>query len=178
MILIDTREKPKAIKGIIEYFDRCDITYDRTKLYFGDYMDYQNPALVIDRKQNIAELAKNCTSEHKRFRDELKRAKAAGATIVLLVEENAFEVDGKIIHVDCADDLMKWSFPYTTIKGETVFRIISSWMAKYPLHIEFCDKRETGRRILEILYRNKYKQHQSIVGSNISGQCDFPRNLQ
>ena len=161
MILIDTREKPRAIKGITEYFDRCEIVYDRTKLYFGDYMDYKNPGLVIDRKQNIAELAKNCTSEHNRFREELKRAKAAGAIIVLLVEEDRFEADGKVICVDSIEDLMKWSYPYTTIKGETVFRILSSWMAKYPLYVEFCDRRTTGRRIIEILYREKYRQYQN-----------------
>lgn len=161
MILIDTREKPRAIKGITEYFDRCEIVYDRSKLYFGDYMDYQNPGLVIDRKQNIAELAKNCTSEHERFREELKRAKAAGAIIVLLVEEDRFAADGKIVSVESIEDLMKWSYPYMKIKGETVFRILSSWMAKYPLYVEFCDRRTTGRRIIEILYRDKYKQLQA-----------------
>jgi len=161
MILIDTREKPKAIKGITEYFDRCEITYDRTKLYFGDYMDYQNPGLVIDRKQNISELAKNCTSEHERFREELKRAKAAGAIIVLLVEQNRYTNQGKTIHVESIEDLMKWCYPYTTTKGETVFRTLSTWMAKYPLYVEFCDNRETGRRIIEILYRDKYKKLKS-----------------
>lgn len=160
MILIDTREKPRAIKGITDYFDRCEIVYDRTKLYFGDYMDYQNPGLVIDRKQNIAELAKNCTTEHDRFRNELKRAKAAGAIIVILVEENQFEDQGETIRVESIEDLMKWHYPYTTIKGETIFRILSTWMAKYPLYVEFCDRRTTGRRIVEILYRNKYKEIQ------------------
>lgn len=157
MIIIDTREKPRAIKGITEYFNRCGITYDRSKLYFGDYMDYMNPGLVIDRKQNIAELAKNCTSEHNRFREELKRAKAAGAAIVILVEENRYETDTETVSVDTIEDLMKWSYPHTTIKGETIFRILSSWMAKYPLYVEFCDKRYTGRRIIEILYRNDYR---------------------
>ena len=38
-LLIDTREKPKAITGILNYFDRNGIEYDVSKLFFGDYMD-------------------------------------------------------------------------------------------------------------------------------------------
>ena len=79
IIEIDTREKPKAIEKIIDYFQQNEIKYIRSKLYYGDYRIMESPLLVVDRKQNIAELAKNCTSEHVRFRDELERAKKAVA---------------------------------------------------------------------------------------------------
>ena len=52
-LLIDTREKPKAIQGIIKTLDEASVPYAKTKLLFGDYMDYNRPHLVIDRKQNI-----------------------------------------------------------------------------------------------------------------------------
>ena len=55
MILVDTREKPKAIGKILKYFEVNGIEYDSSKLYVGDYIRYDNPKLVIDRKQNIAE---------------------------------------------------------------------------------------------------------------------------
>ena len=90
MILIDTREKPKAIARIIDYFQQNNIEYDSSKLYFGDYMEYNRPGLVIDRKQNIAELAKNCTTDHERFRRELERVQRAGAELVVLVEQNTY----------------------------------------------------------------------------------------
>lgn len=61
-LLIDSREKPKATKNIVKYFDEIGLIHESTKLLFGDYMDFNKPEIVIDRKQNIAELAKNCTS--------------------------------------------------------------------------------------------------------------------
>ena len=151
-LLIDSREKPKAIKRTLEYFRDQEITYEVSKLLFGDYMDYNNPGLVIDRKQNIAELAKNCTVEHERFRRELERAQKAGATLIVLVEQNRYKDRDEWIQVESISDLIRWSSPHTQIRGEKIYRVLASWTAKVPLRVEFCDKRSTGRKILEILY--------------------------
>lgn len=158
LLLIDTREKPKAIQSIIKTVDEARIPHASTKLLFGDYMDYNRPSIVIDRKQNIAELAKNCTREHDRFRAELERAKAANARLIILVEQNRYKDRDKWIHVETIEDIMLWSSPHTTIRGEKVFRVLRAWMSKYDIDVQFCDKRQTGRRILEIIYgenRNK-----------------------
>ena len=90
-IIVDSREKPKAIERTLQYFSDHGIDYEVSKLLFGDYMDWNRPQLVIDRKQNIAELAKNCTREHDRFRRELEKAQKAGATLVILVEQNTYK---------------------------------------------------------------------------------------
>lgn len=151
-LLIDSREKPKAIERTLQYFRDHGVEYEVTKLLFGDYMDYNQPQIVIDRKQNIAELAKNCTSEHERFRRELERAQKANSRLVVLVEQNRYKDRGEWVQVDSIVDLIKWSSPHTMVKGEKVYRVLLSWFAKYPLTIEFCDKRSTGRKILEIIY--------------------------
>ena len=155
MVIVDSREKAKAIKGILNYFEAHGIEYDVSKLYIGDYIRYDNPQLVIDRKQNIAELAKNCTSDHERFRRELERVKKAGAELILLVEQDKYKDREKWIHVDDIYDLMYWSSPHTMVTGEKVWRVLVSWCAKYPLRVEFCDKRSTGKRIAEILAETK-----------------------
>ena len=154
-LLIDTREKPKAIRSIVKYFDSIGLPHESTKLLFGDYMDFNRPQIVVDRKQNIAELAKNCTSEHERFRRELERAQKANSTLVILVEQNRYKDRDEWIHVEDVTDLMLWSSPHTTIRGEKIYRVLRSWMAKYPLRVEFCDKRQTGKRIYEIIYEGK-----------------------
>lgn len=154
-LLIDTREKPKAIRSIVKYFDSIGLTHESTKLLFGDYMDFNRPSICVDRKQNIAELAKNCTSEHERFRRELERAQKANSTLVILVEQNRYRDRDEWIHVEDVTDLMLWSSPHTTIRGEKIYRVLRSWMAKYPLRVEFCDKRQTGKRIYEIIYEGK-----------------------
>ena len=151
-LLIDTREKQRAIKSILRTLDEAGITYESTKLLFGDYMDYNRPQTVIDRKQSIAELAKNCTTEHVRFKDELERAKKAGAHLVILVEQNRYKDGGGWQRVENITHLLRWSSPYTQIRGEKVYRVLASWVNKYDISVEFCDKRQTGRRILEIIY--------------------------
>lgn len=155
-LIIDSREKPKAIERILEQFDEAGIKYETSKLLFGDYMDWNRPNLVIDRKQNIAELAKNCTVESARFRAELERAKAAGAQLVVLVEQNRYKERDRWINVNGIGDLMLWSSPHTSIRGEKVFRVLASWVNKYNLSVQFCDKRQTGKEILRIIYGVEY----------------------
>lgn len=151
-LLIDTREKPKAIRSILKTFDEAHITHESTKLLFGDYMDFNRPDIVVDRKHNIAELSKNCTVEQERFKREMERAKKAGATLVILVEQNRYKVDDRWIHVEDIADLLLWENKHTTIRGEKIFRVLRSWQNRYPIRVEFCDKRSTGRRIIEIIY--------------------------
>lgn len=154
-IIVDTREKSKAIVGILEHFEKAGIPYERSKLLFGDYMDYSRPQLVIDRKQNIAELAKNCTSEHDRFRRELERVKKAGAHLVILVEQDRYKDRDEWVKVKDTLDLVCWSSPHTKVRGEKVYRVLASWRSKFPISVEFCNKRSTGRKIVEILYRDE-----------------------
>ena len=151
-LLIDSREKPKAIRSIVKYFDSIGLVHETSKLFIGDYQDFNRPQIIVDRKQNIAELAKNCTADHERFRRELERAQKANTTLVVLVEQDRYKDRDKWIHCESVEDLMLWESPHTTIRGEKVYRVLRSWMAKYPLRVEFCDKRSTGRRIYEIIY--------------------------
>ena len=151
-LLIDTREKPKAIETILKQFDEAGIPHERTKLLFGDYMDYNRPHIVVDRKQNIAELAKNCTIEAERFKKELERAQRANSRLVILVEQIRYKDRKEWIRVNDISDLMLWSNPHSKIRGERVFRVLSSWINKYNISVVFCDKRVTGRKILEIIY--------------------------
>lgn len=155
MLLVDSREKPKAINTILKEFERRGRKYSISKLFIGDYMEYSNPLLIVDRKQNIAELAKNCTADHARFRAELERARDVGAELVILVEQDRYKDRDKWIRVETIEDLMLWESPHTTIRGEKVYRVLRAWMAKYPIRVEFCDKRQTGKRILEIIYGNE-----------------------
>ena len=154
-IIVDSREKPKAITGILDYFERNGIEYEVSKLLFGDYMDYNRPQLVIDRKQNIAELAKNCTREHDRFRRELERVSKTGSKLIILVEQNRYKDRDEWVQVRQIVDLIRWSSPHTMVRGEKIYRVLASWTAKYPVEVRFCDKRATGKNIVNILYGGK-----------------------
>ena len=160
MIIVDTREKPRAIVKVLEHFDAHGVQYKHEKLDYGDYMVENGPKISVDRKKNIAELAKNCTYVNKkmgidepaRFRREMDRAAEDGARLVILVEQNRYQDRGEWIQVRDISDLIRWSSPHTMVRGEKVYRVLYSWRSKWPIDVIFCDKRTTGRMILEILY--------------------------
>ena len=159
IIQIDSREKSRAIKKIIEEFDRHDVKHPVSKLMVGDYMNYDNPRLIIDRKQNLLEICSNVCQDHDRFRKELILAQENEIQLVILCEHG----DG----IECLEDIIFWENPRSEIKrkikgkwetiqtkamkGETLYKILKTLEKKYGVRFEFCTKEETGKRIVEIL---------------------------
>lgn len=149
IIQVDSREKSRAIKQILKEFEKQDIKYISSKLYVGDYCDRNNPNLIIDRKQNIAEIAQNATSGHDRVKRELLRLDDLGkdAKMIFLIEQD------KINNVPINDlsDVVFWKSKYGTVNGLQIYRILSAWEAKHNVKFMFCNKAETGKKIIEIL---------------------------
>jgi ERCC4-type nuclease len=159
VIQIDSREKPRAIQTIIEEFDRQGIIHPTSKLWIGDYMNYDNPRLVVDRKQNLIEVVSNVTQDHERFRNEMIRAQQNGIKIVFLVEHGE--------DIETLEDVIFWENPrrhkrkkingrwvdYETkaTTGEVLYNILRTMERKYGVEFRFCSKEETGKRIIEIL---------------------------
>lgn len=146
-IQIDSREKSRAIKKIIAEFDKNDVRYFISKLYVGDYINIERPLVFIDRKQNIAEIAANATSGHKRVKRELERLKDIGGKMYFLIEQET--IDGK--KIESLEDIMLWEPEYGEIIGERVYRILKTWEAKYNIEFVFCSKRNTGKEIMRLL---------------------------
>ena len=147
-IQIDSREKARAIQKIVGTFDKQGVKWFISKLPVGDYMSIDNPRLIIDRKQNLSELCGNVCQQHKRFRAELERANEYGIKLIILCEHG-----GKIKSLT---DVMKWENPRLkksplAVSGERLYRILSAMSGKYNVEILFCDKRVTGKKIIEIL---------------------------
>lgn len=147
-IQVDTREKARAIEGIIKEFDKQGVTHFSSKLYVGDYVNLENSFLVVDRKQNLLEVCSNVCQQHKRFVNEIKRAKAAGIKIIFLVEH------GK--NIKSLEDVKNWVNPRLkksplAVSGERLYKILSTLERTYGVEFQFCDKRNTGKKIIEIL---------------------------
>ena len=149
IIQIDSREKARAIETLLREFDKQGVKHISSKLYAGDYIDMEHPLLIIDRKQNIREIASNVTSEHKRFKAELEKVKEIGAKMIILIEEDT--IDGKPI--ESLEDIMLWEPKpgQGTVSGMRVYKILANWVRVYPLEVQFCNRRYTGKRIIEIL---------------------------
>lgn len=159
IIQIDSREKAKAIQKIIEEFDRQGIKHPVSKLMVGDYMNYDNPRVIVDRKQNLTEVCSNVCQDHDRFRRELVLAKENGIQLIILCEH------GK--DINSLEDVIFWKNPRSekrkkidgkwqtvhtnAMKGDVLYKILTTLQEKYGVRFEFCDKDETGKRIVELL---------------------------
>lgn len=147
-IQIDSREKPKAIKNIIAEFEKQGITHFVSKLHCGDYMSLDNARFAIDRKQNLLEVCNNVCQDHKRFINELKRANEIGVRLVFLVEHSRY--------IKTLDDVSRWKNPRLresplAVSGERLYKILSTIEKTYNTKFYFCDKANTGKRIIELL---------------------------
>lgn len=151
VIWTDSREKDRAIKQILADFDSAGVKWFISKLPVGDYMNLDNPKVIIDRKQNLNELCNNVCQDHKRFAAELTRAKEYGIHLIILCEHG----NG----ITCLADVLDWINPRLkespmAVSGERLFRILSTMQCntnQYDVEFQFCDKKETGSRIIELL---------------------------
>jgi hypothetical protein len=125
----------------------------------GDYMNYDNPRLIVDRKQNLTELCANVCQDHERFRRELILAQENDIQLVILCEHGGSITD--------LEDVIFWKNPRSekrkqidgkwqtvqtnAMKGEVLYKILSTLQEKYGVQFVFCDKEETGSKIVEIL---------------------------
>ena len=159
IIQIGSREKAKAIQKIIAEFDRQGIKHPVSKLMVGDYMNYDNPRVIVDRKQNLTEVCSNVCQDHERFRRELVLAKENGIQLIILCEH------GK--DIKSLEEVIFWQNPRSekrkkidgkwqtvqtnAMKGDVLYKILTTLQEKYGVRFEFCDKDETGKRIVELL---------------------------
>ena len=173
VVVIDTREKPKAIEKILKYFDDNGIRHISSKLYCGDYQLLSNGLVVVDRKQSLAEVCSNLIQDHERFRAEAVRAQEAGIELVILVEHGGnihslADVAGwtnprlygycKRNRIPMRGDLRANIAEYVShggqkppTSGPQLQRTMQTMAEKYGIRWEFCDKYHTGQRIIEIL---------------------------
>lgn len=162
-IQVDTREHAKEWERIKGQFDALGVQYFRSKLYVGDYQSLDNPRLVIDRKKDLQEICGNVGQQHERFKAELLRAKEHGIKLIILCEHGA--------DIKSLEDVYFWQNPrkyqmrWKTVNGKRVKEVISAKAVdgnqlykslctmrdRYNVDFVFCQKEETGRKIIEIL---------------------------
>lgn len=163
-VQVDTREHKDEWERISKQFDELEVKYFRSKLYIGDYMNLDNPRLVIDRKKDLLEICGNVTQQHERFKAELIRAMEQNIKLIILCEHGE--------DISCLEDVMFWDNPRRTItkwvttptghkrkvlrypnatNGQSLYRSLCTIRDRYNVQFEFCTKEQTGKRIMELL---------------------------
>ncbi len=137
MIYVDTREKKNG--HIIKYFEKNGIAYERKKLEVCDYAAQSN--ILIERKQNLLELAGNITKAHgRRIKAEFTRV-PPDAKVYVLIEED----------IGAFKNVTKWHSAYMKLSGVTLYKHMIGYQKRHNLQYIFCDKTISGRLIAELL---------------------------
>lgn len=159
MVLIeDTRQQAGKHRNIDAYCKRHGIELVRKKLDVGDYM-VEGTAIAIDTKADMQEVYSNLIHDHDRFRRECMRAKENGIKLIVLVEEAG---------ITTLEDVKNWKNPRVEqyewavahgykgakappISSKRLYGIMRTMEENYGIQFQFCHKRSTGKRIMEIL---------------------------
>lgn len=146
-IIVDTREQKWS--HIKDYFDTHCIPYIEHKLDEGDYQIEGKPLLTIDRKKDLQEMYQCLSNQKSRFYKEVRRCYDKGIKLVVLIEHGG--------QIKSIADVARWVPKYGTISGREIAERLYRLHISYGVEVLFCDKRSTGRRIVEIL--NKYQKN-------------------
>lgn len=142
MIICDTREKKN--QRVLQYFEAHKIPYIEQMLETGDYMDSEKMDTTIDRKQNLGELLRNmCSPDRSRFWREIRRAHNEGIRFIILCEHGGNYKEIK--------DVAGYRDPYSKVSGRELMNRMYAAQIAYGVEFMFCDKKSTGRRIVELL---------------------------
>lgn len=148
IILYDTREQPG--EKLNKRLENTGCPCERVKLNFGDYSAKCGDvsladSVVIERKMNLTELTMCFGSERERFQREFERAKEAGAKIYLLIEN----ADWNVLY---SDSVYK-RYTRSKYSRQALLASLTAWIARYNMNVIFCNDKNTGFLIREILYR-------------------------
>jgi hypothetical protein len=145
-IIEDTRQKSGMHELKHQHFEEMGVELVRNMLPFGDYA--LPPSISVDTKADMAEIASNIGSDHKRFKRECIAARDAGCQLIILVENT----DG----IACVNDVHKWVNPELiyrprAITGDRLQKAMLTMSERYGVRFEFCRPEESAKRIMELL---------------------------
>ena len=142
MIIVDSREKKN--QHILSWFDSHKIDYIVQKLEIADYKFSKNDKILVDRKQNLAELLCNLlTTDKRRFYNEMRNAHAENVKVIVLCEHG----NG----INQLSDVAKWQSKYSKLTGRKLLDEMYKLHVSYAVDFEFCNKSETAEKIIQIL---------------------------
>lgn len=146
VIISDTRQKQGKHKLKEDYWSEQGDTVVRCKLPWGDYA--LAPSLAVDTKQNLMEIATNICGaykERKRFTSECKAAQSSDCKLVFLIEYRPVKSPEELIGRKIK--LMSGKI----VPGDQLFTAMTTISERYGCEFVFCDPKEAGERVKEIL---------------------------
>lgn len=152
-IIVDTREQ-ETYRASSRY-EALGVPYYRQTLNYGDYtynvkIDGKdifptegrvNGLCVVERKQNLDELANCFTRGRERFAREFERASDNNAKVYLLIENGSI-------------DMILAGQYRSRFRPKAFLASLIAWEVRYNLTTIFCEASNSGKIIKEVLYRD------------------------
>ena len=145
VLQVDSREQ--KYDHVTNYFDSQDIKWVKSKCVVGDYVNLENPMVVVDRKKDLQEVCGNVTKQHERFVRELELAKELGYKMIVLVEEPTIN---SLSQVPTWYNWRRKKNP-KALNGRTLYKIMATMAEKYGFEWQFTTKSKCGEKIIELL---------------------------
>ena len=145
MVLIeDTRNKEGKHANVHRYCEKHGIEIVRQCLEVGDYM-FPDGKISIDTKEHLQEVASNLLNrrDSSRFWREVRKSRELGIHLVVICEHGG--------QVKTINDVVKWRSKFNQVTGRRLVDEMIRLEMSYSVRWVFCDKRSTGRLIMEIL---------------------------
>lgn len=154
VIVEDSRNQIGKHKNINAYLKSVGLRVIRSKLIVGDYVIANRQDTSIDTKKDMVEVSQDIFQDHKRFRAECELAKDCEIRLVVLIEDNT---------VSNYEELLKWVNPQPnrsalTPNGERCYKVMKAMEYSYGVEFQFCKKKDTGKRILQILTEGQHEK--------------------
>lgn len=148
LLIVDSREQWTQERStdthIPNWLDRHGIQWEKRKLDVGDYM-LECGTVSIDRKANLDEISRNLMnrSDRSRFWEEVRRAREQHIRLIVLCEH------GK--GIETIRDVAHWKSAYSPVSGKALMNEIYRVNIAYGVDFLFCNRRQTAKRIWELL---------------------------
>lgn len=145
VIIVDSNEKQPHRNRVVSQIDQCGVKTYVNSLWVGDYLCTDNPKVIVDRKKDLEELAHNLFNrdDKSRFWSEIRRSKYLETKLIFLCEQGG--------NYKSIQDVANWSGRYSSVSGRDLMEKMYKVHISYGVDFLFCDKRQTGKRIVELL---------------------------
>lgn len=180
-IICDSREQKN--EHIISQLDKLGINHISKKLAYGDYSfkvgDYDFSLLyTIERKANIDELWKNCTTDRERFEAEIHRMSAISHAATLIVEN--CKDRGYLRGYCLSDKQIAAQNRKVREVGKIIDSTLQSWQApnRYGLSIHYADVPSQTAPLLLSLFYYYYKNFRELIQPKKKKSKKIPQNVE
>ena len=158
IIIQDFREKKGHHKEVEEYCEQNGIIMHRLNLRVGDYMlgDFANGKyfpigkVSIDTKQDLEELASDLHQDKLEFNKKYRKCFEDGIQLIVLVQQE----------VKTVKELISWKSRHSKITGRYLLELIDRLRLSYGIKFKFCDKKNVGKIVVDLLTHTTIAQEQ------------------